>query len=194
MQEEGMERHRCSVELAKQRLRSEILLQLKRQKEECRNRKSRIIKNKLFRHLIFKKAKIVMFYIAFGKEVETAEMIREARRTGKIIAVPVLKSDSALMKPCLLLDSLKLVRGPYGILEPATKTEVNLEDIDLVIVPGVAFDQKGRRLGRGKGCYDRFLSKLPKKAYSLGLGFDFQILPVVPTSCHDVSVNKVIFA
>lgn len=182
------------VELEKKRIRVEILTQLKSQKEECRNRKSRLIKNKLFRHLIFKKAKIVMFYIAFGGEVDTEEMIKEAKRSGKIIAVPVLKSDSALMKPCLLLESVKLVRGPYGILEPAIKTEVNLEDIDLVLVPGAAFDKQGRRLGRGKGCYDRFLSQLPKKAYSLGLAFDFQILPAVPASSHDVNVNKVIFA
>jgi 5-formyltetrahydrofolate cyclo-ligase len=61
-------------------------------------------------------------------------------------------------------------------------------------VPGLAFDKKGNRLGRGKGCYDRFLKRLPKKIPTIGLAFDFQILPKIPAKTHDISVNKVIFA
>ncbi|MCX5706588.1 MAG: 5-formyltetrahydrofolate cyclo-ligase, partial [Candidatus Omnitrophica bacterium] len=60
--------------------------------------------------------------------------------------------------------------------------------------PGLAFDKKGNRLGRGKGYYDRFLKKIPKDTPSIGLAFDLQILPSVPTSSHDVSVSKVLFA
>jgi 5-formyltetrahydrofolate cyclo-ligase len=69
-----------------------------------------------------------------------------------------------------------------------------LRDIDLVIVPGIAFDKKGNRVGRGKGCYDAFLKKLPKDTPSIGLAFDFQILPAVPSTPADVTVEKVLFA
>jgi 5-formyltetrahydrofolate cyclo-ligase len=65
-------------------------------------------------------------------------------------------------------------------------------DLDLVIVPGIAFDKKGRRLGRGKGCYDRFLKALPKDTPTIGLAFDFQVLPEIPATAHDVGVKKFI--
>jgi 5-formyltetrahydrofolate cyclo-ligase len=179
--------------LTKARIRSKILLRLKTQKEEDRNRKSKLITHKLLRNKVFKKAKIVMFYIAFGGEVNTEEMIREAQKTGKLICVPVCRKDRETMQPAILEDHAKLIKGPYGVLEPATRAHVEPKDLDLVIVPGVAFDKKGNRLGRGKGCYDRFLCSLSEKTASIGLAFDFQILPLVPTACHDVSVKQVIF-
>jgi len=180
--------------LTKQKIRSKILGRLKAQKEEDRNRKSRIIKEKLLRRQFFRKAKTVMFYIAFGKEVDTTEMLKEAKKLGKIVTVPVCKNNKVTIRPCILDDNAKFKKGPYGICEPSTKRFISLKELDLVVVPGVAFDKKGNRLGRGKGCYDRFLNRLPKETPSIGLAFDFQILPSIPAKAHDVSVNKVIFA
>lgn len=180
--------------LTKQEIRSKILLRLKTQKEEVREQKSEVIKRKLFRLEAFKKAKTVMFYIAFKGEVKTDKMIKAARRLGKLIAVPVCERRKIALKPCILEDNTGLIKGPYGVPEPAVRTCVSLAGLDLVIVPGVAFDHKGSRLGRGKGYYDRFLSKIPKSTKAIGLAFDFQILPVVPSKTHDVGVNKVIFA
>jgi 5-formyltetrahydrofolate cyclo-ligase len=180
--------------LTKQAIRSKILLRLKIQKEEDRNRKSRLIRQKLFRTLVFKKAKVVMFFISFGGEVDTKEMIKKAIVLGKRVAVPVC-SRKRLMRPSILQEKAKLVRGLYEIYEPAIKKFVKLEDLDLVIVPGIAFDKKGSRLGRGKGYYDIFLHKLkPYKTAAIGLAFDFQILPTIPTTCEDREVDKVIFA
>jgi len=180
--------------LTKNQLRSKILLRLKTQKEEDRNRKSKIIKDKLLRNKVFKKAKIVMFYIAFGGEVNTKEMIREAQKAGKLICVPVHRKDKETMQPAIFEDHAKLKKGPYGVLEPVTEVFVKPEDLDLVIVPGLAFDKLGRRLGRGKGCYDRFLNILSESSSSIGLAFDFQVLPLVPTAKHDVSVHNIIFS
>jgi 5-formyltetrahydrofolate cyclo-ligase len=182
-----------SAMLTKKTLRSKMLSRLKIQKEEDRNRKSRIIKAKLFKNPVFKKAKRVMFYISFDGEVNTEYMIKETQKLGKIIAVPVCKIKRTI-KPCLLGRGESLKKGLYGILEPAIERSINLKDLDLVIVPGVAFDKKGNRLGRGKGYYDRFLKKLPKTTTSVGLGFDFQILPFVPATTQDARVNEVIFA
>ena len=180
--------------LTKTQIRSKILLRLKTQKEEDRSRKSKLIRNKLLRNKVFKKAKIVMFYIAFGGEVNTEEMIREAKKIGKLICVPVCRKDKETMQPAILKDHAKLKKGPYGVLEPVALAQLKPEDLDLVIVPGLAFDKKGNRLGRGKGCYDRFLCKLSEKTPSIGLAFDFQILPLIPTTCTDVSVKKIIFS
>jgi 5-formyltetrahydrofolate cyclo-ligase len=182
-----------NVELTKKQIRSKILLRLKIQKEEDRRRKSKIIKEKLFRTQIFKKAKRVMFYISFDGEVNTKEMIKEAVRLGKIVAVPVCQKNRRI-KPARLDKRVKLKKGPYGIGEPVIKRFLDLEALDLVIVPGVAFDRKGNRLGRGKGYYDSFLKKLPNKAASIGLAFAFQILPCIPATRRDVSVDRVIFA
>ncbi|MBU0548087.1 MAG: 5-formyltetrahydrofolate cyclo-ligase [Candidatus Omnitrophica bacterium] len=180
--------------LTKAKIRSKILLVLKTQKEEDRNRKSRVIQNKLLRNKVFKKAKIVMFYIAFGGEVNTDEMIREAKKIGKFICVPVCRKDKETMQPAILKDHSRLKKGPYGVLEPVSEALVKPEDLDLIIVPGLAFDKKGNRLGRGKGCYDRFLNTLSDNTPSIGLAFDFQILPLIPTTNYDVSVKQVIFS
>lgn len=180
--------------LTKQRIRSKILLRLKIQKEEDQNRKSKLIKEKLFRTLVFKKAKVVMLFISFGGEVDTEDMIKEARSSGKIVAVPVCRKKR-IIRPSIFSEKAKLVRGLYEIYEPAIKRFVKLKDLDLVVVPGVAFDKKGNRLGRGRGYYDYFLHRL--KAYktpSIGLAFDFQILPSIPTTCDDKEVDRVIFA
>jgi len=178
--------------LTKQEIRSKMLLQLNSQKEEDRDRKSRAIKAKLFKARVFKKAKTVMFYIALRGEVKTDEMIRQAKKLGKTVAVPVCRKNRVTLRPCKLIDGAKLQRGPYGVCEPAVRESIRLEDLELVIVPGVAFDKKGRRLGRGKGCYDRFLKRLPADIPSIGLAFDFQILPNIPATSQDVDVNKVI--
>lgn len=180
--------------LTKEQIRSKILLSLKTQKEEDRKKKSKIIKEKLFRLSIFKRAKRVMFYISFAGEVNTQEMIKEAIELGKIVAVPVCLG-TRVIKPCRLSQKARLTKGPYGVSEPAIKRFVNLEDLDLVIVPGVAFDKKGNRLGRGKGCYDYFLRKLTSRRIpSVGLAFAFQILPSLPATSDDVSVKKILFA
>lgn len=180
--------------LTKGQIRSKILLRLKTQKEDARRRKSRVIKERLFNTRIFKKAKRVMFYISFDGEVKTEEMIKEARNSGKIIAVPACRKNRKVIMPCIWQQDARLKKGPYGIWEPAVKKTVPIKNLDLVVVPGVAFDKRGNRLGRGKGYYDRFLKKLSGSIPRIGLGFDFQILPSVPATRHDVTVDRVIFA
>ena len=135
-----------------------------------------------------------MFYIAFGGEVNTEEMIRVAKQAGKTVCVPVCKKDRETMQPAILEEQAQLKKGPYGVWEPVAGRFVRPDKLDLVIVPGLAFDQKGARLGRGKGCYDRFLASLPQDTPSIGLAFDFQILPSIPTTAQDISVRKIIFS
>lgn len=179
--------------LTKAKIRNKMLLRLKEQKEENRAKKSKKIREKLFRSRVFRKAKTIMFYMSFGGEVDTREMIMETQKLGKTVVVPVC-GKNRMLRPCILKEKATLLKGPYGVSEPAIRKSVDLKNLSLVLVPGLAFDIKGRRLGRGKGYYDRFLNILPEKATSVGLAFDFQILPRVPTNNKDIDVKKVIFA
>ena len=179
--------------LTKAQLRNRILLRLKTQKEEQRRQKTSIIKRKLLRCAEFIKAKTVMFYIAFDGEVNTDEMIEAAHRHGKQVAAPVCKKNRQI-NPCRLDRDTRLMKGPYCIKEPRPQKPIKLKKIELVIVPGVAFDKKGNRLGRGKGYYDRFLAQLSAKITTVGLAFDFQVLPSLPATSEDTRVKRVIFA
>lgn len=178
----------------KQKIRRRILDQLHIQKEEDRKRKSGLIQRKLFRSRVFKQASIIMFYIALKGEVDTLEMIKEAQKSGKQIVVPVCRKNRTAIRPCIFDDHASLKRGPYGVLEPAVERIVPASSLDLVLVPGVAFDARGHRLGRGKGFYDRFLRGLPLRTSLYGLAFDFQVLSSLPSEKHDVNVQRVITA
>lgn len=180
--------------LTKDQLRSKIIDKLRKHKEEKLKQKSKKIKEKLFRSIAFKKAKKIMFYLSFDKEVETQEMIKAAQKKGKIVAVPVCDKNRKEMIPCKIGLDDKLRKGTYGIKEPLRKRPLAIKDIDLVIVPGIAFDKKGNRLGRGKGYYDSFLRRLKSNTATIGVAFQAQIVSSVPTTPYDVAVNKVIFA
>ena len=182
-----------TIHKTKAKIRNRIKSLLKQTKEEELTQKSRAVKKALFKSEFFKKAKTVMFYMSVGGEVDTSEMIRDAQKLGKKVVVPVCCGKRAL-KPCLLREDGALLMGPDGIFEPALKTPVNLKDLGLVVVPGIAFDRNGKRLGKGKGYYDCFLKKLPKTVRSVGLAYDFQVLRSVPTTPRDIDVHTVIFA
>ena len=183
--------------LTKRLLGEKILNRLKSQKEVYRNKKSFLIKEKLFRLPEFRKAETILFYLAFDKEVETRRMIIEALLKGKQIALPVILTKTNTILPFLISNLGSDIQiGPYGIDQPKASVckQVPLGNIDLVIVPGLAFDKQGNRLGRGKGFYDRFLNRLPKKTLTIGLAFNFQVQDSIPHSSGDLPVKKVLSA
>lgn len=194
--------------MLKSKIRKEIKDKLNKQKDTQRLRKSRSIKEKLFNLAEFKRARRVMFYVATDKEVETEFMIIAAQKIGKEIVVPVIlkgekslpaqeKAGQAGMIASLIKDlKSELAPGPYGILQPKREyiRQVPGGRIDLVVVPGLAFDQRGRRLGRGRGYYDKFLASLSAHIPRIGLAFDFQVLKDLPAFSHDISVTRVISA
>jgi 5-formyltetrahydrofolate cyclo-ligase len=177
-------------------LREKILTLLRNQKEEYRQTKSLAIQKKLFLMHQFQKAKAILFYASFDGEVETFEMMKQAQRLGKKIGLPKIMLGQKEIIP-LLADHLSadIHEGPYGIQEPVEVlgNRLTTNSIDMVIVPGVAFDEKNNRLGRGGGYYDRFLKTIPSGIPTVGLAFDFQIvsdLPVQPE--HDVALTHVL--
>jgi len=182
----------------KQTLRQRLLDLLKNQKEESRREKSRILHKRLFDTPQFKAAKTVMFYCSFDGEVETGDMIKQAKKIGKRVAVPVTMQNKKTIIPSLV-ENLEqdLAAGPYGIPQPKPENQktVNNHEIDLVVVPGVGFDRVNNRLGRGQGYYDRFLQLLPSTTPTIGLAFDFQIVDRLPeVEAHDMPVSLVLAA
>jgi len=181
----------------KHKIRQEIGARIKAYSELEKARKSVIIKDRLFKEKEFDKAQVVMFYVSLKDEVDTLMMIDEAIGTGKRVCVPViLKEEKKLIAAEIKDRKEDLERQHFGICQPkAGKVrEVPLRDIDLVIVPGVAFDKKNVRLGRGHGYYDRFMRCLPASTKTIGLAFDFQVVDRLPQDPHDVPVCKVIAA
>ncbi|MDD5004920.1 MAG: 5-formyltetrahydrofolate cyclo-ligase [Candidatus Omnitrophica bacterium] len=186
------------IKRTKNYIRSQLLKRLKKQKEVEQLKRSFKIQNKLFSLPEFIKAKMILFYLSFGGEVETFRMIQKTMSLGKKVALPVINSRNKRLIPSLISDcGYNLELGPYGIRQPKKKhmRNVALDKIDLIIVPGVAFDLHGNRIGRGLGYYDRFLHSLPKEIPSIGLAFDFQVLGRIPSlESHDFPVDKVLHA
>lgn len=148
-------------------------------------RRSKRVQEFLLNTKEFKSARVVGAYHAFGSEVKTDLIIDQARALGKKIALPSVEGD------CLTFYELSsgtyLVKGRYGIMEPLPYGPV--DSIDLLVVPGIAFDKMGYRLGYGKGYYDKFLAK--KKVASIGLGYSFQILKKLPKGKYDKKVDAI---
>ena len=181
----------------KHKIRKEIHHKLKTHSELEKTKKSAIIKGKLFNEEAFKKSQVVMFYVSLKEEVDTIAMIDEALEMGKKVCVPViLKEDKRLIAGEIKNRTEDLEKQHFGICQPkAGKVrEVPLKDIGLVVVPGIAFDRRNMRLGRGHGYYDRFLSCLPPGTKTVGLAFDFQVVDHLPQDDHDIPVWKTITA
>ncbi|MDD3374163.1 MAG: 5-formyltetrahydrofolate cyclo-ligase [Candidatus Omnitrophica bacterium] len=180
----------------KESLRKRLLTLLRIQKEDVRLKKSKLIENKLFKTPEFMRAQVVMFYFSFDGEVETLSMIEKAQKLGKKVALPITIKKEKKIIPSLI-DSIEkdLTKGPYGIQQPKHSIAKGFVPVhpDLVIVPGVGFDQANNRLGRGEGYYDRFLSMLPKTTPIFGLAFDFQIVSCLPSiEKHDIPVSRIL--
>jgi 5-formyltetrahydrofolate cyclo-ligase len=160
--------------------------------------KSASIAKRVFGLNEFKSSRTVMCYMDFRNEVMTAGIIERCLGLGKKVVLPkVLRTEDGteLLVPYEISDLSRDIRtGSYGIEEPAgdvlCKTGYN--DIDLVLVPGVAFDCRMHRLGYGAGFYDRFLPKTRNECIKAGLAFEIQMVDNILSEAHDVSMDMVI--
>jgi 5-formyltetrahydrofolate cyclo-ligase len=143
----------------------------------------------------YQHARVVLGYMAFDDEVLTDGLMQHAMASGKQIVLPMVLSDRQGMALYVIEDLERDVATGYrGTLEPQPPRAhaVAPESLDLVLIPGVAFDLRGGRLGFGAGFYDRFLSRLPSDIPTLGLAFDFQVIPRLPLQPHDMLLNAIV--
>lgn len=147
---------------------------------------SHAIQKKVIESSLFRSATVVGAYHAVGSEVKTDLIVSEARKQGKIICLPRVQESRISFYEFVLEDGL--VKGRFGIMEPPPDARPALPEI--LIVPGVAFDRDGYRLGYGKGYYDRFLSE--STTTSIGLAYSFQVIEKIPSSPHDKRMNALV--
>ena len=134
----------------------------------------------------YKSAKTIFAYLGVGREPATAEIINTMLRDGKTVALPI-SYKGGVMVPHVIKSLDEMIPGKFGIPAPPEDTpSLTPEEVDLIIVPGVTFDDKGYRMGRGGGYYDRYLEKTI--AFSVGIARARLVRPV-PTESHDMGVN-----
>lgn len=138
-----------------------------------------------------KNIKCAMVYMSTQSEVKTSGIIRLLSDKGIKIFVPCLSGGKII--PSLYTMGCAVTRGAYNIKEPVMKNKPSAKNcINLVLIPGLAFDQKGNRLGFGKGFFDRYLKQLPSSAVKTALAFEMQIVKSVPSKRHDIKMDYII--
>jgi 5-formyltetrahydrofolate cyclo-ligase len=146
----------------------------------------------------YQAARTVMWYVDAGSEVRTRHTLPDALTHGKRVVVPWCVVETNELELFLLEDMTELVEGAYKILEPKAELRdlpaktVRPEELDLVMVPGTAFDPRGGRMGQGKGYYDRLLARARPDAPLVALAFDCQMFPDIPVAPHDVFMDLVL--
>lgn len=183
------------VETIKARIRKAILAKRASQPASESLRKSYKIKQKLFSLPEFKESSKAVFYMALPQEVQTKDMVREAIGLGKKIILPrIAPAGDTLMLSEVKDIEEELKMGSFGILEAKEEfyRPVALTEVNLIILPGVVFDLQGHRIGFGKGFYDKLLCKANQPIFTIGLAFDFQLIPKIPALRHDVKMGKII--
>ncbi len=135
----------------------------------------------------FKTAKVVCLYNSLPDEVNTKELLAKYKGKKKLL-LPSIKNSVIELHEYGMNDDTAI--GEYGISESCGEVFTDYSQIDLAVVPGMAFDLSGNRLGRGKGYYDRFLPAIT--APKIGLCFDFQLLGEIPSMPHDIKMDKVL--
>lgn len=183
------------IQEKKQEIRTEITKLLTDMPDDVRNEKTRAIEDRLFEFANFLEASIALLYMNTVNEVATRNIIKRAFDYNKIVVLPVFdveKHQMGLMKVDNLENQLK--KGPRGVHEPDTAKckKVPIDCIDIAIVPGIAFDEKGARIGTGMGFYDRLIPNLPITTRKVALSFEDQLIQQVPMEHHDKHIDIVI--
>lgn len=177
---------------SKSELRKRILTMRNNMKKEDVDHNSRIIKDKIIELDIYKQSKVVFIYMDFNNEVKTSNFIKHMLSVGKRVVIPYTDTINTLLIPSEITGEEDLKFNSFGYYEPKNMSPVNIEEIDMVIVPGVVFDKYLNRIGFGKGYYDKILDKLKPSAKKAAVAHEFQVLEEIPTEDHDVKMDMII--
>lgn len=177
---------------AKASLRHQVRSRLNAMSAAQREAASSGICSRLRQQLIWQSAGAILFFAPLPDEPDVWPLLAEALRAGRMVALPRFSAGPQSYGACVVRDlAADLVTGQFGIREPGIGcAEFPLNRLDLALVPGVAFDQDGRRLGRGKGFFDRLLANI--RGTKCGIAFDEQLVNAVPAGPLDVGLNCIL--
>jgi 5-formyltetrahydrofolate cyclo-ligase len=178
--------------MPKRSLRSQLLAERRALSHEEWLVSSRSAQLNLLSLLEYSQAECIALYAAVHQEVDTTGIFAAAVESGKLLLYPAICGKQIVFRQVMMLDSLQ--EGVLGIPEPCPKDiEQEADGADLIVVPGVAFDLSGHRIGYGKGYYDRFLDHPERKACLIGLCHDFQLIDgAIPVDRHDVQMDIIV--
>ena len=142
---------------------------------------------------IYKKSKKIFTYISFGSEVDTIKLIKYSFSNNKEVYVPKINKQTKDMIALKIHNFNNMSVDKWGIIEPNSVDKTNIgTDFDLIIMPGIAFDKQGNRVGYGGGYYDKYISKLNNTSNLLALAYDFQMIQDIESESHDIKVDFIL--
>ncbi|XP_067999529.1 5-formyltetrahydrofolate cyclo-ligase isoform X1 [Melanerpes formicivorus] len=195
----------AALRAAKQALRGELRQRLRALSAAEKRRQSLLLTRKVLGHPKYKESRRIAIFLSMPDEIQTEEIIQDIFKQGKECFIPRYKPQSNHMDMLKLLsaeDISSLALTSWNILQPSDDDSAREEalaggGLDLIFMPGLGFDKKGNRLGRGKGYYDTYLERCMKhprgKPYTLALAFREQICESVPVAANDVQVDEILY-
>lgn len=183
------------IQVTKSQIRTDIADALAALSEKEIAEKTSAIEKRLFDFANFLEAKVALLYTNNSNEVGTKNILTRTHAYNKIIVLPVFNTETFAMT-LMKVDALEkdLTAGPRGIIEPNPDRckVVPIERIDIAIIPAVALDEKGGRIGSGEGYYDRLIPELSITTRKVALAFEEQIIPQIPIESHDKHIDIII--
>lgn len=177
----------------KKELRKRILKIRNEMDLDNKIKSDKIIYNKFIQSEFYLQSNDIFIYVSYNSEIDTKNIIMKALEDKKNIYVPRTNYKTKIMEAVKILSLESLIEDKYGILEPAEdKSPEDPNKFDLIIMPGVAFDKYGGRMGYGAGYYDRYLEKISKPLNKVALAYDFQVINKVPIDIHDIPIEYII--
>lgn len=149
--------------------------------------KSEKIQNAFLESNFYKNARQIMLYMPLGNEVLTTQIIARTNSDGKRLVFPKTDAKTYEINPVLWDGKSGFLKETFSVQVPENAKVADMKNTDIVVVPGVAFSKDGRRIGFGKGCYDRLLFEY--SGVKVGFCYDFQITSEIPADCHDIKMD-----
>lgn len=182
---------------SKKILRKEILDKRNSMNLNIKKELDNIIFNKFYESSYYKSANKIFIYVSYGSEIDTKKIINKSLDEGKRIFIPRTEYKAKLMDAVEIRSLYDLKEEKHGILEPSIDKEaIDPNELDLIVVPGVAFDKSGGRMGYGGGYYDRYFKKISYensvKIKKVALAYCLQILEKVPMDKFDVPIDYIL--
>lgn len=183
------------IQASKDQIRNDTAAAIAALSKSDKTAKIKAIEKRLFEFANFLESRIVLLYVGGENEIPTGDILERSHQFGKIVVLPAFEPQSRKMT-LMKVDNLKkdLTAGPRGVAEPDPKRckRVPIEKIDIAIIPGIAFDEKGARIGSGRGYYDRLIPDLAVTTRKVALALEEQMVPQVPMEAHDKFVDIIV--
>lgn len=178
----------------KQELRKKLLSQRDALNKEFISTQSDNMAKQLYAWPYYQKAKMIMLFLSMKQEPQMMKIIEHAWLQGKTVCVPSMRQQFGVMDAAIIHNMNDLVCGRFNLLEPnpSNLEVIDPKTIDVIIVPGVAYDQSGNRLGMGAGYYDRFIPQAPQ-AILIGAIWSSQIVENIPCASYDKPVHYLLY-